>query len=110
MVFMKKFYLAALFALIPIGILVSIFLIPEALAQNANSQDFTPSRYVVVAADVNVLSPQMGSSGKLQSVMLKLDTVTGRAWILQIHVMGGNEPKVRQSSWHEVGIYRKANY
>lgn len=107
---MKKFYLIAMFTGISIIVLLSIILIPKAVAQNANSQDFSPSRYVVVAADVNVLSPQMGSSGKLQSVMLKLDTITGRAWILQIHVIGGNEPKIRQSSWHEVGFYRKANY
>lgn len=107
---MKKYYLAAIFTVILIAVLLSALLLPEAVAQNANSQDFSPSRYVVVAADVNVLSPQMGSSGKLQSVMLKLDTITGRAWILQIHVMGGNEPKVRNSSWHEVGFHRKANY
>ena len=50
---------------------------------------------------------RMGNNGKIQSVVLKMDTMTGKAWILQVQVMGGNEPKVRTSSWHEVGLGRK---
>ena len=105
---MKKYYVIGAFAAAAAIFLLMLVLIPSLTAQNANSQDFTPSRYVVVAADVNVLSPQIGNSGKIQSVMLKLDTVTGRSWILQVHVMGGNDPKVRYSSWHEVGFMRKS--
>ena len=104
---MKKYYVIGAFAAVTAIFLLMLALIPSLTAQNANSQDFTPSRYVVIAADVNVLSPQMGNSGKIQSVMLKLDTITGKAWILQVHVMGGNDPKVRYSSWHEVGFMRK---
>jgi hypothetical protein len=104
---MKKYYVIWACAVFAAIFLLMMVFIPSSTAQNANSQDFSPSRYVVVAADINVLSPQMGNSGKIQSVMLKLDTVTGKSWILQVHVMGGNDPKVRYSSWHEVGFVRK---
>ncbi len=104
---MKKFYLIGITSAIAAAAAWLLLFIPESTAQNINSQDFTPSRYVVIASDINVLSPQMGSNGKIQSVMLKMDTVTGKAWILQVHVMGGNEPKVRSSFWHEVNMTKK---
>lgn len=107
---MKKFYLIGACTAIAAIISLLVVFIPASTAQNVNSQDFTPSRFVVIAADINVLSPQMGNIGKIQSVILKMDTMTGKAWILQVHVMGGNEPKVRSSSWHEVGLVRKNGY
>ncbi|MBO7328153.1 MAG: hypothetical protein J6W00_05200 [Lentisphaeria bacterium] len=104
---MKKFYLIGICTALAAVISLLLIFIPESTALSTDSQNFTPSRFVVIAADINVLSPQMGNNGKIQSVVLKMDTMTGKAWILQVQVMGGNEPKVRTSSWHEVGMGRK---
>ncbi len=88
-------------------ILLLIWFIPSGNAQNGNSQEYHSGRFVIIAAPVNVLSPQMGGSSNTQEVIVKLDTVTGRSWILQLDVAGGNEPKVRSSSWHELGVRRQ---
>jgi hypothetical protein len=99
---MKKFVLAATVIMIVILLMLS-FMIPLCSAQVGNSQDFTPSRYVIVAAQVNVSSPQMGGLQNTQYVIVKLDTVTGKSWILQLDVAGGNDPKVNHSMWKELG-------
>ncbi len=95
------------FLIIAAGIIATIalltLLIPSGKAQSSNSQNYTPSRYVIVAAQINVLSPRMGADHDTQYVMVKMDTVTGKTWILQMDVAGGNNPKVRSSSWHELG-------
>lgn len=95
------------FLIIAAGIIATIalltLLIPSGKAQSSNSQNYQPSRYVIVAAQINVLSPRMGADRDTQYVMVKMDTVTGKTWILQMDVAGGNNPKVRSSSWHELG-------
>lgn len=95
------------FLIIAAGIIATIalltLLIPSGKAQSSNSQNYQPSRYVIVAAQINVLSPRMGADHDTQYVMVKMDTVTGKTWILQMDVAGGNNPKVRSSSWHELG-------
>lgn len=98
---MKHFLIIAAGSIATIALLT--LLIPSGNAQSSNSQDYTPSRYVIVAAQINVLSPRMGADRDTQYVMVKMDTVTGKTWILQMDVAGGNNPKVRSSSWHELG-------
>ena len=99
---MKKVILTSTVVMIIILILLSL-MIPLCNAQVGNSQEYSPSRYVIVAAQINVLSPRMGADHDTQYVMVKMDTVTGKTWILQMDVAGGNNPKVRSSSWHELG-------
>lgn len=106
---MKRFFTAGLALLAAAGIIAAIGASQLPTPQTGNTQDYYPNRYAVIAAEINVLSPQMGASNKRQCVMLKFDTATGKAWILQIHVAGGNDPKVRNSGWHEVGILNKNN-
>lgn len=100
---MKKFYFAAV-AVIAAAVAAVVFAIPEASAQSGNSQEFVKERFVLVAAQVNVFSPEMGAANDTQYVMVRMDTVTGRSWILQLDVAGGNAPKVRRSVWHELGF------
>ena len=98
---MKHFLIIAADIIATIALLT--LLIPSGKAQSRNSQNYQPSRYVIVAAQINVLSPRMGADHDTQYVMVKMDTVTGKTWILQMDVAGGNNPKVRSSSWHELG-------
>ena len=82
-------------------------LIPETGAQTDNSQSFTPSRYVVMAADIDVDSLQVGAAPASRRFVVKMDTVTGRTWLLQVGMTGGNDPRIRSTSWHEVGGRRE---
>ena len=101
---MKKFYLAAIAVIVIIALLLWVMFIPESDAQNVSTQGFNPSRFAIINAVVNVNSPEMGGLDNTQTVLVKIDTATGRAWILQMDVAGGNSPRLRSSSWHEVGI------
>ena len=92
-------------AVILLNLLLAAIFIPESSAQSGDSQSFTPSRYVITSAPVHVISPHVSTnSNRLQNVMVKMDTVTGKAWMLQLYVTGGAEAKLRQSSWQEIGI------
>lgn len=103
---MKHFYLSIM-AIIVIVLLLCVLLLPTGNAQTGNSQEFTPSRFVITAAEINVLSPQMNGSNATQNVLVKMDTLTGKSWILQLEVAGGNEPRIRNSAWRELGFRTK---
>lgn len=103
---MKKFYFAGIAVIAAVVIMIAAA-IPSLLAQSGNSQEYSRERFVLVAAQVNVFSPEMGARNESQYVMVKMDTLTGRSWILQLDVAGGNEPKVRHSSWQELGFRRQ---
>lgn len=105
---MKKIYLIPIAAVMILAA-VSLFFIPESKARENNSQDFTPSRFIIVASPINVISPQMGDRNQTYNVMVKMDTVTGRTWILQLDVSGGNEARVRRSTWLETGMPLRMN-
>ncbi len=70
---------------------------------NGNSQGFTPSRYAVVAAEIDVSMPQTaGINGNPRKVLVRLDTHSGAVSILQLSVAGINNPAVRSASWAKV--------
>ena len=79
-----------------------------ALKMNAsenNSQLFTPARFSLVAADVDAAMLQSGGSGGSggsRKVLFKLDSVTGEVWVLQLSIMGGNNPQVMGANWYPV--------
>lgn len=100
---MKNFYLTALAAIATVAVVIFAAL-PSVYAQNSNSQEYARQRFVLVAAQVNVFSPEMGGRNETQYVMLKMDTLTGKSWMLQLDVAGGNEPKLRRSAWRELGF------
>ena len=100
-----KFFIFAGAAIILSLLTAASIAIPLCNAQNGNSQDFMPSRFVIMATQVTVFSP-MNDQHEPQNVIVKLDTHTGKTWILQLDVAGGNDPKVRRSSWLELGNHR----
>lgn len=103
---MKKLCVIATVVIIA-ALILTAMLIPETGAQTDNSQAFTPSRYVIMAADINVDSLQLGAAHASRRFIVKMDTVTGRTWLLQVGMTGGNDPRIRSTSWHEVGIRRE---
>ena len=70
----------------------------------ADTQLFTPARYALVAAKVDTASLQPGTGGPTgrRQVLVKLDTVSGRCWVLQLAVAGANNPTVIGASWAAV--------
>ena len=78
----------------------------ETNAAEADTQQFTPARYVIVAAEVNVALIQNDADGGAgtRKVLLKMDTVTGEVWILQLGIFGGNDPRVTSASWCPVKL------
>ena len=70
-------------------------------ARAADTQGFTPARYVIVAAEVDValIQNDANGGGGTRKVLLKMDTLTGEVWILQLGIFGGNDPRVTAASW-----------
>ena len=70
-------------------------------ARAADTQTFTPARYVIVAAEVDVALIQNDANvpGGPRKILLRMDTVTGEVWILQLGIFGGNDPRVTAASW-----------
>jgi hypothetical protein len=101
-IFMKFFYFIAVAVMIA-ALLIILAVIPSSNAQNDTTQEYHPSRFAVIAAEVNVLTPDMGGRNATQHMMLRVDTVTGRTWLLQVNVAGGNEPHLRTAVWRETG-------
>lgn len=103
--YMKFLYAAAVTVLIT-ALLIMLVFIPESDAQSNSSQEYFPSRFAVIAAEVNVMTPDMGGRDATQNILMRVDTATGRTWILQVNVAGGNDPRVRAAVWHETGFRR----
>ena len=70
----------------------------------ADTQLYTPARYALIAAEVDAASLQAGSGGELgrRQVLVRLDTVTGRCWVLQLKVAGAQDPQVLAANWAAV--------
>ena len=77
---------------------------PLAAGSAADTQLYTPARYVLIAAEVDAASLQEGSGGELgrRQVLVRLDTVTGRCWVLQLKVAGAQDPQVLAANWAAV--------
>ena len=75
-------------------------------ARAADTQGFTPARYVIVAAEVDValIQNDANGGGGTRKVLLKMDTLTGEVWILQLGIFGGNDPRVTAASWCPVKL------
>ena len=106
---MKKYCIITTVIVIIALLLMAVF-IPETGAQSGNSQEFSPSRYVVLSAEIDVDSLQMGESRDPRKVIVRMDTVSGKTWVMQLGVTGGNDPKIRSSSWHEIGTRPKDQF
>ena len=73
-------------------------------AESASTQEFTPARYALLEASVNV-SAVLNSGGfnqGVQKTVLKIDTRTGQVWVLQLAVNGVGDPTVCSAVWARV--------
>lgn len=98
---MKNWWIAATAALLALSGAWAV----KARASENDTQLFTPARYALVAAEVDVALIQgSGSAGKGHSrnVVMKLDSRTGEVWVLEMQLMGGNDPKITNANWHLV--------
>ena len=90
----------------PRCILAAALVTATALAaeENADTQTFNPARYALIAAEVDAATLQPGSGGPQgeRKVLIKLDTATGRCWVLQLAVAGANDPTVIGASWAQI--------
>jgi hypothetical protein len=73
-------------------------------AQENNSANYVPSRYVIVQGALNVsnITTSGGFSQNIQQCVFKLDTRSGEVWVLQLAVNGDNDPTVRSAVWSKV--------
>lgn len=84
--------------LVAAGILTSL---PAQADSSSDSQLFNAGRYALVAAEVDTLTLQQGVNNE-QQVILKIDTVTGKVWVLQITTGGPNNAQVNSAVWQPV--------
>lgn len=84
--------------LVAAGILTSL---PVQADSSNDSQLFNAGRYALVAAEVDVQTLQQGINNE-QQVVLKIDTVTGQVWVLQITSGGSSNPQINSASWQPV--------
>ena len=64
-----------------------------------STQSFSPSRYAVAAAEINVANLQSPGTACLRKVLVRLDSVSGKVQILQLSVRGDNDPTVLSAVW-----------
>ena len=72
-------------------------------AAEDSTQNFSPSRYALMSAEINVASQQPGLS-YTRKVIMRTDTATGQCWILELTVPGANDFKVVQANWKPVPV------
>ena len=63
------------------------------------TQEFSPSRYALAAAEINVANLQGGGKACTRKVLVRMDSVTGKAQILQMSVRGDGDPTVLSAVW-----------
>ena len=90
---------AALLALL-LAALMHTMLSRAGASENVTTQEYTPAHYMILAAEINVSSPQ--SPTNTRKVMLRTNTKTGQCWILELTVLGDQNFKVNKAHWKEV--------
>ena len=78
-----------------------------------SSQSFEPSRYALLAAEMNISNVINSDGSNVQKCVLKLDTRTGEVWMLQAAVNGPQDPTVKSAVWAKVansGIFYPSGF
>ena len=70
-------------------------------ADGNSTQLYSPSRYVLMAAEINVSSLQE-TMPNTRKVLLQADTATGRCWVLELTVPGAGNFNVSNAKWKAV--------
>ena len=68
-------------------------------AMPVSTQSFSPSRYALAAAEINVANLQSPGIACTRKVLVRLDSVSGKVQILQLSVRGDNDPTVLSAVW-----------
>ena len=74
-------------------------------SSSGGTQTFVPARYALVQGEVNVSTLQQdinAEGGFTQKAIFRLDTTTGEVWVLQLSIVGANQPQVTSGSWMKV--------
>ena len=66
------------------------------------TQSFSPARFALAAAEINVANPQSPGIQVTQKTLFRIDSVTGEVSILQMSVRGNNDPTVQSAVWARV--------
>lgn len=72
---------------------------------NSNTtENYASARYALIEAEINISNVMNsgGLSNNVQKSLFKLDTVTGRVWVLQLALNGTGDPTVRSAVWAQV--------
>ena len=64
-----------------------------------STQNFSPARYAVAAAEINVAVLQSSGLPCVRKVLVRLDSVTGKLHVLQMSIRGDNDPTVMSAVW-----------
>ena len=72
-------------------------------ADGISTQLYSPSRYVLMAAEINVSSIQQAMPNT-RKVLLQADTATGRCWVLELTVPGAGNFNVSDAKWKAVPL------
>lgn len=103
---MNKIQIAALAAAAAGAIAFGIgSALPVQADSNGGTQIFVPARYALVQGEVNVSTLQQNvtaDGGFTQKAIFRLDTTTGEVWVLQLSIVGANQPQVTSGSWMKV--------
>ena len=75
---------------------------PAAVNADNTTQIFTPARYALNSAEIDVSISVPNGPVQEQKVMFKIDTVTGDVWVLQLSVEGQNDPSFAAANWVKV--------
>ena len=97
---MKRTYFILSAVLLMIG--AGLLFLPSSSEAGNGTQSFTPARYALTDAEIDVSISVPNGPVKEQKVMFKLDTVTGDVWVLQLSVQGQNEPAFAAANWVKV--------
>lgn len=68
-------------------------------AMPVSTQSFSPARYALAAAEINVANLQSPGIACTRKVLVRLDSVSGKVQILQLSVRGDNDPTVLSAVW-----------
>lgn len=99
---MKKRILIAAVSIAIVLVLLGITGITKLQASQTmpvTTQGFTPARYALAAAEINVANLQGGGRACTRKVLIRMDSVTGKAQILQMSVRGDGDPTVLSAVW-----------
>lgn len=80
--------------------LIHLLISRAGAAENNTTQTYTPAHYMILAAEINVSSPQ--SLSNTRKVMVRTNTKTGQCWVLELTVLGDQNFKISKAHWKEV--------